>query len=1156
MKLQLFPLLLILATTAHPRWTTIAPAHAADASEAVTPAAAAPVLVQAHQSFIKVTGPRFTGSVTWTIAIVDPDAAEGAPAPPDLEGAKARGAEIRDGRLRLPPGLTSGTVLTFKADLKSGRSPFRASGVFRTVSGLPTARAELVVRGASGPLSVWNDRGAIPTFTNGRSPEARLIWTDIDPDGGAEAVWTASPGWDDAGVALERAVQPMLTEKIGRALGQGLEHLTPARAAERVFQQIKLVPGPDTGWTGRPARYAIEGGSGTRAERGAALISLLRAAGYDARPGLYRPSSLPGSVPTSLAAPSLLMRPVVAVILPDRVDWIDPGADATLPPELPVDMTGAVAWMTGDLPRNLGQSGAAEGSVPMSGEVRLETDGGESFTLNMTATGTADQWLRERLRGLSDAERADLFRPLVAQGRPELDRLTVSVTGLGESADAMRISIRGHAAGRMGRIARGIVSDEVPPILAPGLASWLPPRINVHEEVAVTPPPGLRLFTTAASRPPTHPGAVVSSTIRREADKIVVITDVERPQRHLPPTVAARADQVLSEAAASGSELLYVEMPTARTARAAGQANLDTADRTALQAMVWWRIARYGKARKQLAKVVAPVGLAELDAALVRYDAPYELRRSLADLPTSNQDKLASIPILVEQGRQEDAWIRAAEVATDRRPELRIRARLFMLDLQPEARPDPETSPEAAARWVDPQQLLDEADEASKRGDGRSDPRVLARRAARAMAAGQPEQAVVWLETAVALSDDPALAVALAAASAAAGAPLDAVDAQLQAAVERASSSPDVLAQVSDAYAKAGQREAALEHALAAARLEPRQDAHWERLVDRAMEAGHLSTALFAARKASDLALSDKRAASRLTRIATLAGDEANATLGWNRGGTPLDVSWPAELNTLIGLIDSNHLLALLRHHDTAVVRDPGLLSLRAELELDSGDRERAVRDGSLLTARHGMARGEVVAFGARLGQAWGSNDARVLNRLAQADIAGRSIRVEMMALFGAGANEQRILARDLGTMRDDPRAKLWKQLGTDPTGLAARDADWAAGPPPRGGAPRGYAPNPTLSGVPGVSAWTASESRQTLLRHTGKSPLPPPLSVLYTPSEPPLRSLPGAGRVFLLKDGAFNVYAAVRQEGPEWLVGLGTSVENAARALESAPPL
>jgi len=1135
-------------------------ALAQDAPATDTPEPAvqdAPILVQAHQAFVRVQGSTARGSTTWTIAVLDPERAEGLVAPAELEGASARGARIVDGHLDLPDGLSPGTVLSFQADLRQPRTPFAPSGVFRTVPGLPVARAELVVRYSRAPLSVWTDPTAQAEWNPGGRQEARVVWTDIDPDQVAEAIWTASPGWEQASQALERTVEPMLTDKLGRVLGQNLGEISPARAAERVFQEIALVRGPDTGWTGRPARFVIEGGSGTRAERGAVLISVLRAAGYDARPGLYRPSTLEGTVPTSIAATSLLQRPVVAVLRGNRIEWIDPGADHVLPPDLPVELTGAVAWRTGDLPRRLEASGASEGSVPLSGEVRLERDGGESFILNLTATGTAEEWLEERLRGLDDAARADLFRPIVAAGRPETDRLSVGVTGLGDGDQPLRVTVRGHATGRLSQVSRGVVRDRVPSVLAPGLAAWMPPRITVHEEIAITPPPGLRLLTTVDVRPPTHPGAVVSSTLRREADKMVMTTDVERPRRHLPPTDAARAAQTLRQASQSGPELLYVEGPTARTARAAGTANLDAAERTTLQAMLWWRLARYRKARKLLERMMEPVGLAELDAALVRYDAPYELRRTLADLPSSDRDRLASVPILLEQGREADAWARAAQVSTSRQHDLRVQSRLYMLDLQPDARPDPATDPEAAARWREPDELLAEADASGRQlGEGKPDPRVLARKARHAMENDHPEEAVALLQVAVERTDDPTIAVALAAASAAAGAPLDEVHARLQQAVSRAPSSPELLAQVSDAYARAEQPVRALEHALSAARLDQREAAHWDRVVDRALQAGQLTTALYAARRASDLALSDARAASQLTRVATLAGDEEAANLGWSRGGTPLDVSWPPALGDLIGLVEQPHLLALLRHHDAAVIRDAGLLSLRAQLELARGDRDRAVRDGKLLSQRHGIARGEVVAFGAAMGQAWSSRDASTLNNLAGRDPAARSIRLELAALFQGGRTQARILGVDLGAMKDDPRAKLWKQLREDPKAFAARDADWQAGRPPRGGPPIGFVQNELLSGVTGVQAWSDAQARRAVLRHGGTQPLPPPLSVLFTASTPPVASVPGEGRVWRLDDGSFTVYAAARQEGPEWVVGLGTSIEDAARALEQAPPL
>lgn len=1115
------------------------------------PDEAAAVIVDAHQTYLTVKGPQVRGTQSWTISVVDPARAGAVRAPAGLEGAKARGAEISGGRVVLPPGLPPGTSLTFEANIDERSAVFAPSGAFRTAPGLPTSRAELVIKSVRGPLAVWADPGGAPTWSRGASPQAIVVWRDLPADAVGEAVWSTGTDWLAAGRRLDRLVEPLLTTNLGRELGGDLSTATPAILAERVFAEIALDPAPTDGWSGRAAPAVIASRRGSAAERGLVLISALRKAGFEARPGLYRPSALRGTVPTSLPAPSLLSRPVIAVTRDAGVEWIDPSATFVVPPTLPVDLTGAAAWVSGDLPRRIESTGTTEGAVPISGEIKLEAGGGQSFVLNLSASGTADEWLRTALVAMSDAERDERFRAIAATGRPELDRLTVTVTGEQDRSKPLRVTIRGHVGPRGEALSAGVLRHQVPALLAPGLAAWLPPQIAVHEEVAITPPPGARLFTVAHNTIPSDPGAVVTARTRREAERLVLVSDVERPHRHLAPAAANRAAATLERATRSGPHIYYIAAATPATARGLRSANLEAADRVSLEALLWWRQSKYAKARKLLDKYLGPVTLAELDAALERHQAPYELRRALVDLPRNDADKLASLPILLAAERRKDAWLRAVEISESRDPNIQVESRLWMLQLQPETHPGGAEDPQGALLWREPAALVSEAARIHKAANGGAvGPEILAAQARLAMKADDATTASSLLAKATAQSTEPALLVAYAHASAAAGAPMDDVQALLDRAVAQAPSDGALLAEVADTFAATGHRVDALGRALGAARVSGGEAAVWSGVVERALDAGELATALFAARKASDLALSNTEYASVLTRVATLAGDPTQANLGWTRGGTPLEVSWPPAMQELTALVEPPHLLAVLRHHDAAVIQDPGLLSLRAQLELAAGSRPRAVRDGVLLTQRHGMARGRVVAFGAALGDTWGSGEQRVLDELVRLDPAARATRLELRALFGGS------IGPDAKAMDDDPRAQLWAMALGNPAELAARDASWTNPPVTWGSPPAGYLKNAVLGTVEGVEAWSAPDSRRTVLRHGGADPVPPPLSVLYTPRNPPLRSLPDKGLILVLDDGSFPVYLAARREQQSWVVGLGLTPEEAARALKAAPPL
>lgn len=1111
-------------------------------------AAAARVL--SHEAYVRIGRREAQGSSTWTVTVADPEAAEGLPAPAALEGAKSRGATLRYRELRLPPGLAPGTSLTFKGPLPTTVDPFAPSGRFQTVAGLPTTRAELVVRTQGAPLSLWTSPGGRPEWTSGRRNEIKITWRDLGPHERAEAVWTGATSWFEAGDQLIEQVEAQLTDAPGRELERDLAGMTPARATQAVFQAIRMVPGPDRGWIGRSASQVIASGAGTRAERGFVLMSLLRTAGYEPIPALYQPSSSHGSIPAGMAVPSLLRRPILAVPIDGDVLWIDPGADWAQIPGLPAELIDAIAWIPGDLPRRIRPAGGTDGSASISGEIRLDRVGGGTFTLTLTARDAAEQHLREQLSLLDDESRDAWLGDLLTVGHPDVERVSITVHGLRTREEPLAVTLHGYLPSHVDPISDGLYASSGRALLAPALARMLPPRIAVHEELSIAPPPGLHLLAVAQDAPHTLPSAVVAHRARSEADRVQVVTDVERPYRNLPDPLQIQSLDALAEAARIGPELLHLADATPAVGRQLRSADLPAADRVSLEAMILWRAARYGRARKLLDRFLAPIGLASLDRALVRYNAPYELRRALVDRAESDADLLATVPILRAMDRRDEAWERAAAVALSRVHALRVGSRLHMVALQPEAPPDPEVDPEGAERWRDPMELLHEADASVERlDDPEGKAQIQAAKARIFLEQGQIDAAVALLQRAVEASTDPEIAILLAAASARADMPVDRVVESLNQAIAGGSADAEVYGEVSDALAQAGATQKALDHALTAARLAARDDRAWRRVTERAMAAGELHTALFAARKASDLALSDTEAATALTFTATLAGDTEQATIGWSRGGTPLDVSAEPTAAELIGLVEADHLLAVLRHHDSEVVADPGLLSLRAELELAAGARDRAVRDGTLLLERHDIARGGLVAFAAGLGEVWSSDGAAPLDRIVDRDPAARAARVELRAVLGGR------LIDDLRRMGDDPRSTIWRQALDDPEALAASDPTFDPARPPRDTPPRGFTPNPVLGAVKNVRAWSSPLAEQAVVRHASSEILPPPLSLLYTPERPALRALPNEGRLYLLTGGALPLYAAVRVEDGEHILGLGHSPQAAARALAAVPP-
>jgi hypothetical protein len=589
-------------------------------------------------------------------------------------------------------------------------APFSPSGTFRTVPGVPVARAELVVRASGAPLSVWSDPTGRPEWTSPRNDEVKIVWRDVEPDAPAHAIWTGAASWLDEGALLRSQVEPRLTRELGRELSRDVAGITPTSATEAVFRAIKLTPSASEAWDGRPAREVIAAGSGTAAERGLVLISLLRFAGYDPSPALFRPAALAGPVPDGLAAPSLLPRPVVVVPMGDRAVWIDPSADRVLVPALPSDLAGAAVWVPGDLPRRLPATGDVDGRASITGEIRLDRAGPASFSIVVAATGSAEEYLRETLSALDDAGRQRWLLDILGQGWPGIERLMVTATGVGTRDKPLTLTVRGQLPAQVAPVFEGLYRSSGRALLAPALASWLPPRTLVAEDLSVSAPPGLSLLTITEPPSATHPAAIVARSARREGDRVILSTTIERPHHHLTRADHDQAQAALSAAAQSGPELLHLYEATPAVARRARATPLPAADRVALEAVILWRAARYGPARRLLGRYLAPIGVSELDRALRTIQAPYELRRELVDLPRTETDKLATVPLLVAMKRGDEAWRRAAQVAATQVHALRVDARLHMVALQPPHAPDPAIDPEGAAIWRDPLELLLEAE--------------------------------------------------------------------------------------------------------------------------------------------------------------------------------------------------------------------------------------------------------------------------------------------------------------------------------------------------------------------------------------------------------------------------------------------------------------
>ncbi len=1135
-------LLVLLATTA----------HAADPEP--------PARVEAHDLTVVVDGSgRLSTTQTWRVHVDRPaGASAGLPAPAGLDGATSGGATVFDDLLILPQSAAPGAVYTLAASARGRRGP--GSGVFESAPDLPLTVSTVRVQAPPWiPATVWFDPAGAPQFERTRSARAvEVRWEQLDGATPAALVWTTWKSWEEAGEALSALVAPKLADKrgLGRGIAQDIDGISVAEIVSRINRIVTVYPDDHGTWdTARPAAQVLAEGRGTSAERGVAMLSMLRAAGYDARPALFRPPG-PGGAPLVVPAPAQLTRPAVAVISPKRVLWVDLSSAYTALPDLPAAMIGGVAWVPGSLPLPLGAEGPMDGLVTLNAQLRLGTDGEVSWTAQVSATGTGREWLRARLAPLSDEARVDALRRIVSHGRPALSRFSVTVTGLEDPQRPLRITLQGHETSVVDALGAGATA-QIATLAAPGLAAWLPPRILVHEELSIEPPPGLQPIATVPSAPAFHPEVLLTQVIRRDSGRIVLTTEAMRPDRNDTPARATEAARFLEAHATDGPRIAWFALPTPPQARVlASDPRLGTvAERAALEALWWLSAADVTRARNALIKALkseSPVAVARAlrDRTPPDQAGPW---RSLYEAGKSPAVRIEAVEGLLAAGATREAWLGAAALSADPDPALRVRALGVMYRAQPEQRPDERSDRPGHAAWAPRQDLLTRAQEAAA-ATGRdasflAAPIVITR-ARRDLDHDRTEEALALLEGLDPRDRDPVAEVLIARARVRLGVPSQDLAASIRASVQAAPFDARLLGEAARAMADVGLPDEALKFGLAAARLAGTDAALWAATARYAISHGDLVTATYAARRASDLAPADPQHGEALREIATWAGDAESAALGAARvpgGGKERPA---ANLDAILEHTPPEALLAVLQHHEDEVLASARWLAMRAQLRLDAGALDAAARDGVLLATRHGDPRGTGLAFAATAGRLWTSSG---LDALASAvhDPTVRGLRMEyaLITLDGDPLLDARALASD------DPRAEALLRAAKEPAALAADVPGWPADlRDPEVAGPKGWMRNALLGAPDGVVAWShPDQAAAVLFVDAPDNVLPPPLASLWTPRDRDEATLPDGGRLVRLDGGTLPLFAASQPLEGRRVWAVGFTPEAARRALALA---
>ncbi|MBW2254159.1 MAG: hypothetical protein JRI25_06115, partial [Deltaproteobacteria bacterium] len=816
---------------------------------------------------------------------------------------------------------------------------------------------------------------------------------------------------------------------------------------------------------------------------------------------------------------------------------------------------GAVAWAPGRLPIHLSAFGAMDGMVAVNALVRIDQEGRASWTATLSASGTAREWIRTLLAPLEPAGRTTAIQQLVQQGRPELHRFKMTTAGVEDPKRQLKLTLQGFEEHAVPALGPGM-SGTIAPLVAPGLAGWLPTRILIHEELAVEAPPGTQPATIVSAEPTFHHEVVLSRNLRREGGRLVLVTEALRPLRDDSPARAAEASRFLRDHAGVGPSVLYFGQPSPQLAKAvrADERFGSAAERWTVEALIWLSVDDRVRARKTFKKALTRVSATDLAVQIRRYGSPGDPRPWLALHDASKVEEvwIEAVEGLGASRDHREAWLRAVALSASEDPVIRARALRVTYRVQPEDRPNERIDGPGYEAWQPRSEIFTQAEEAARAASGTElgiDVPILLHKAQRELEHGRTEEGLALVDRILGVRDDPTALVLGAEARAQLGVAAEDLVREIDDAVRRAPFNADVLGQAAHAMAVVGRPAKTLEYGMSAARLAFTDARRWHEAAGYALAAGDLETAAYAARRASDLDPDFREAAERLRLVAILIGDTEGASLGATRSGVRISRQSPTSVADLLGIVPPEALLALLQHHEEEVARNGRLLGMRAQLRLDAGLLDEAARDGVMLATRHGDPRGWALSFAGTAGRLWSPG---VLKRLEPYRRTEQVLATRLeYSLFSGDGNA----LADARALADDPRAQTLTELVAHPDAFAASQEGWPEDlADPEAQTPAGYRNNRVLGACQGVRAWSHRDLATTiLLLPRPVEDLPPPLAQLYTARKPDVAGLPDGGRVIRLDGGLIPLYAAVAPHGDRQVYALGFTVEAARHALSMA---
>lgn len=1101
-------------------------------------ALAAPLTVTDHTLEVELDRSG-RGSVvqTWSVRIDDVAQCQaGVIGPPGLDGAESDGARMLSGLFLVPAEVASGQDFT----LSSRRSLDRNgdAGLFSLAPGVPTtsARVTLTSRMRS-PVDVWADPGASLEGSNTSRTQTTTAEWNFAEDG--SLLWSTWPDWVAVGGDVTFQVDALLATRteLGRDLVSAAlnEGLGIAGIVDSVRSRVRVEPG-DLGSlaNARPAAEAVQTGDGTAVERALVLLSVLREQGFDARFGQVRPGAASPDISPIPPVPQAFPLPAVAVVSADATVWIDPASDTAVPPGIPAAFADGLGWLTGRSPQPIADHAASDIVITATGSV--SPDGQVLWDGVLTATGAAEETLRSVLSPLDPADREARFRTLLLTGRGPDARATARLSNFSQLGEPLRIDLQLAEPGLFHAAGPGL-SGAVQPVLAPALVEWLPGQSTVTEDVVLALPDALSVLGM--------PSGATERTLNAEVRREVAI----EPSRVRIQTEARRSEVRVDRATVSPTRLLLLPPMTRPLAKRIAKTPWldDSTDALALSVQLLTQTGLDNRAAKQIDK--SRVDRESLvwriaERSTARDHAALDLMWRMAE---TDEQRLDVAEALRSCCGNRTAWLRSAALVRTPAPDDRLEAILATLALQPDTQPTSLGDPDGHTAWYEPETLLrwaDDAAAASPTTPEQGDPRLLRLQASKALMAGDPATAESLLMRAMETSRDPDLPLLYAQAGAAQGVNTTETLLTADEAVARAPSDPAVLLVAATVLDQVGLHSAATERRRAAAHLLHSDDALWLRISHDALAGADLDTALFAARRASDLQPGTGGASAWLAELAWLAGDTRAAGIAASRTGAGARAH--ADLDTVLADVAPDRRAAVLEWRDDEVRQAPDALAERALIRLERGDAHAAALDGLWLETVLEEDRGASIVAAAAASRMSGS-----FPYTSDSDV-GATLTLTLGILFGEG--DVSSAADRLGDTQVARTIRSWE---ADPTALALA-AQYLPAPEPDVQRPSGYVQHDVLGRLPGVLAWTRpGQGRAAVVTSNAEQGLPPLLSVVTVKRSPAERRIQGG--LIERHDGlAMPVYTARMRltDGVVWGIGFTpTAAEQAARDVLSANP-